>query len=524
MDYDTVVIGSGPNGLTAAIRLARAGRRVLVLEAAARAGGAVMTEELTLPGFRHDTFSSVYPAAAASPVYDGMPLERHGLRWIHPAVCMAHPISADGAAIGLYRDLAATAASIDALCPGDGERWQSFAQPYVESFDGLRRTMLSGFPPLAGPARLLAGIGPREMVNFVRLLLMPAQALGEELFHGSGARAWLYGAAMHSDVPPPGSGSAIAAAYLNLLAHGAGWPSPQGGAEGLSMALLGYLEELGGAVRTSAAVTRIASERGRVVGVELAGGERISAPQVIANVMPHALLRLAGDAFSRRYASALGRYRYGPSTLKVDWALDGPIPWASPVVREAGTVHVGGDADEVLATTSNTQGLPERPFLLLGQQSLADPSRAPAGKHTAWAYTHGPQSADWAGERDRHVARVEAQVERFAPGFRDLILARHVLEPGDLEHRNHNLVGGDVGGGTYTLNQVIFRPVPSLSPYHTPIRGVYLTGAATFPGGAAHGVPGDAAAGLALTEDRLRLVGLRRAAGRLAAGDGGRGR
>lgn len=516
MDYDALVIGSGPNGLTAAIRLARAGRRVLVLEAAAQAGGAVRTEELTLPGFRHDTFSSVYPAAAASPVYEAMPLERHGLRWIHPAVCMAHPISADGAAIGLYRDLEATAASIDAVCPGDGEGWQSFAQPYVRSFDALRRTMLSGFPPLTGPARLLAGIGPRGMVDFVRLLLMPAQALGEELFRGSGARAWLYGAAMHSDVPPPGSGSAIAAAYLNLLAHGAGWPSPHGGADGLSRALLGYLDAHGGAVRTSAPVTRIAVERGRVVGVELAGGERIIARQVIANVMPHALLRLTGDALDGRYATALGQYRYGPSTLKVDWALAGPIPWVSPIVREAGTVHVGGDADEVLATTSTTHGLPQRPFLLLGQQSLADPSRAPAGKHTAWAYTHGPPSADWAGERERHVERVEAQVERFAPGFRELILARHVLGPADLERRNANLVGGDVGGGTYTLNQVIFRPVPSLSPYHTPLRGLYLSGAATFPGGAAHGVAGHAAAGLVLAEDRLRLRPLRRARQRVA--------
>ena len=227
--------------------------------------------------------------------------------------------------------------------------------------------------------------------------------------------------------------------------------------------------------------------------------------------MPHALLRLTGDAIGGRYAAALGRYRYGPATLKVDWALDGPIPWVSPIAREAGTVHVGGDAAEVLETTSITaSGLPERPFLLLGQQSLADPSRAPAGKHTAWAYTHGPQTVDWQAERDPHVERIEAQVERFAPGFRDRILARHVLGPGDLERRNANLVGGDVGGGSYTLDQVIFRPLPSLSPYRTPIRGLYLTGAATFPGGAAHGVCGHAAASVALAESRLGLIGLPR--------------
>jgi phytoene dehydrogenase-like protein len=504
MDYDALVIGSGPNGLTAAIRLARAGRRVLVLEAADRLGGSVATEELTLPGFLHDTFSSVYPAAAASPVYAGMPLEHHGLRWIHPTVCMAHPVTADGAAIGLYRDLNLTAASIDALCPGDGAHWHDFAAPFVENFDALRTTMLCGFPPLAGPARLLAGIGIRGMVAFMRLLLMPAQALGEEIFDGSAARAWLYGAAMHSDVPPPGRGSAIAAAYLNLLGHGAGWPSPEGGAGRLAAALIGYLESQSGQLRTAATVAGVASERGRVVGVELTDGERISAPQVIANVMPHALLRLTGDDLGGRYAKALGRYRYGPSTLKIDWALNGPIPWTSEIVRNAGTVHVGGDAAEVLATTSNTEGLPERPFLLLGQQSLADPSRAPTGKHTAWAYTHGPQTTDWATQQARHVERVEAQVERFAPGFRERILARHILGPRDLEQRNQNLVGGDVGGGSYTLDQVIFRPAPSLSPYRTPLRGLYLTGAATFPGGAAHGVCGHAAAGLALAEDRLR--------------------
>jgi phytoene dehydrogenase-like protein len=439
-----------------------------------------------------------------------MPLERHGLRWIHPPACYAHPVSPEGDAVGLYRDVERTAASMDALCPGDGDGWRAFATPYVEHFDALRTTMLSGFPPLSGPVRLLGGLGVLGMVDFVRLLLMPAEALAAELFRGTGARAWLYGAAMHGDVPPPGSGSAIAAAYLNFLGHGAGWPSPQGGAGHLSAALVGYLEELGGAVRTAAPVTRIAVARGRVAGVELAGGEGISARQVIANVMPDGLLRLAGHALAGRYARALGRYRYGPATLKVDWALDGPIPWTSPIAREAGTVHVGGEAEEVLAATSVTVGLPERPFLLLGQQSLADPTRAPAGKHTAWAYTHGPQSADWAGERERHVERVEAQVERFAPGFRRLILARHVLGPGDLERRNANLVGGDVGGGSYTLDQVIFRPVPSISPYLTPVGGLFMTGAATFPGGAAHGVSGHAAAGMALAADRVRPARRRR--------------
>lgn len=503
MTTDALVVGAGPNGLAAAITLARAGRRVVVLEAAERPGGAVATEELTLPGFHHDSYSSVYPAAAASPVFADMPLARHGLRWIHPAACSAHPLP-DGRAVALYRDLDATAASLDRIHAGDGERWQAFAAPYLRRFGALRATMLSGFPPIRGPLRMLGGLGPRGTLGFARLALMPAHALGHELFAGDGSRAWLYGAAMHGDVPPPGAGSAIAAAYLNLLGHAVGWPSPRGGAGRLADALVGYLAELGGEVRTSAGVTRIAVQRNRVAGVELAGGERMSAPLIVADIMPRGLAALTGDALPARYAAALRRYRYGPSTLKIDWALDGPIPWAAPEAREAGTVHVGGGEDEMLETTTRVAGLPERPFLLLGQQSLADPSRAPAGRHTAWAYTHGPRGVDWAAEQDRHVERIEAQVERFAPGFRDRILARHVLGPGDLERRNHNLVGGDVGGGSYALDQVIFRPVASLSPYRTPIRGLYLGSAATFPGGAVHGVPGHAAARLALVEARVR--------------------
>jgi phytoene dehydrogenase-like protein len=336
---------------------------------------------------------------------------------------------------------------------------------------------------------------------------MPAHSLAGDLFGGGGARAWLYGAAMHGDVPPHGAGSAIAAAYLNLLGHAVGWPSPEGGAGRLAGALVGCLRESGGEVRTRAPVREVTVERGRVTGVALEGGERLAARAVVADVTPHGLLALAGPALGGRYADGLRRYRYGPGTLKVDWALSGPIPWSAPECRAAGTVHVGGDEHEVLrAVAPAGDGLAERPFLLCGQQSVADPTRAPAGQHTAWAYTHGPHGADWEGDRDRHVERVEAQVERFAPGFRERILARHVLTPGDLQRRNRNLVLGDVGAGSYTLDQVVFRPVPSLMPYRTPVRGLYLGSAATFPGGAVHGVPGYAAARQALVERRLRIA------------------
>jgi phytoene dehydrogenase-like protein len=506
MSYDALVVGSGPNGLTAAITLAQSGWRVLVLEAADRPGGAVATEELTLPGFRHDTYSSVYPAAAASPVFARLPLHRYGLRWIHPGACNAHLLP-DGQAIALYRDLDRTAEGLDQVHSGDGERWRSFAAPFMRHFDALRHTMLGAFPPVRGAMRLAAGLGPRGMLDFSRLVLMSATALGERLFDDDRARAWLYGSAMHSDVPPVGAGSAIAAAYLNLLGHGVGWPSPEGGAGRLADALLSHLEELGGALRCGATVTRFAVERASVVGVELAGGERLAAPVVVADVMPHALASLAGDALPAAYASALRAYRYGPATLKIDWALDGQIPWTAPEAREAGTVHVGGSAAEMLQVSNMPTELPERPFMLVGQQSIADPLRAPAGQHTAWAYTHGPHSVDWEKETDRHVERMEAQLERFATGFRELILARHVLGPGDFERRNPNLPGGDVGGGSYSLDQVIFRPVPSLVPYRTPVRGLYLGSAATFPGGAVHGVPGSAAARVALAEARvLRLA------------------
>jgi phytoene dehydrogenase-like protein len=498
-----VVVGAGPNGLTAAIRLARAGRDVTVLEAQDEPGGAVKTAELTLPGFRHDVFSAVYPASVASPVLTRLPLERHGVRWVHPEVLYAHPLP-DGRGVGLHRSLDATAASLDALHPGDGDRWAAFAEPHLRHFGALRDTLLAGFPPVRGPLELLARRGPRAGLELARLLLGPANALGTQLFRDQGARAWLYGSAMHGDTPPTGAGSAIAAAYLNLLGHAVGWPSPEGGSGAITRALVAHLEELGGRVRCGARVLRVAVQRGRVVGVELEDGERVGAPLVLADVLPGALVAMAGDALPARYAAALTRFRPGPATLKVDWALSGPIPWASAEARRAGTVHVGGTEAEVLRDTELGSGrLPERPFLLLGQQSVHDPTRAPAGRHTAWAYTHGPQRG-WPADVAAEVERVEAQVERFAPGFRDLVLARHVLGPRDLQARDENLTNGDVGAGSYTLDQVVFRPVPSLVPYRTPVRGLYLCGASTFPGGAVHGVPGDAAARRALAEARVR--------------------
>jgi phytoene dehydrogenase-like protein len=499
---EAVVIGAGPNGLAAAIRLAEAGVPVRVLERSSHPGGAVRTEELTLPGFRHDTFSSVYPAAVASPVFARMPLSEHGLEWVHPAVAMAHPLP-DGGAVALYRSVEETAASLERQHPGDGRRWADFVAPYLKSFGAVRSVMLGGFPPIPGALRLLWRSGPVRSGAFGLLAATSAQTLARRLFEAGASRAWLYGAAAHGDTPVSSRGSAIAAFYLNLLGHAVGWPSPRGGAGRLIDALVAYLERLGGSVQTDAPVERILCNGRHVTGVAVAGGDEIHSAMVLADVMPRALVRMTGDALPRRYRRGAAGFRHGPATVKVDWALDGPIPWAAAEARAAGTVHVGGDeASTVESLASSQRGLAPRPFLLLGQQSLADPSRAPEGKHTAWAYTHAPASA--AGElgSGRAVEAVEEQVERFAPGFRERVLARHVLDPAAMEARNPNLVSGDVGGGSYSGLQSVFRPFPAPSPYSTPVRGLYLASAAAFPGGAVHGVPGDAAA-----REALRLLG-----------------
>ncbi len=498
MSARALVIGAGPNGLAAAIRLAEAGVETIVLEAQSQPGGAVRTEELTLPGFRHDTFSSVYPAAVASPVFSRLPLADHGLEWAHRELCMAHPLD-NGTAVGLYRDLERTAYSLEAQSPGDGRAWARFVGPYLRNFGAVRDTMLTGFPPVGGPLKLLAEAGPLAAGQFGLIVALPAKTLARRIFTASGSRAWLLGAAAHGDAPLTSGGSAVAAFYLNLLGHAVGWPSPRGGAQALTDALVAHLRALGGELVCDASVVRILTGAGRATGVALHDGREYGADLVLADVMPRALLAMTGEALGGWYRSGLVAFRQGPATLKLDWALDGPIPWTAVEPRGAGTVHIGGDEASTLdSLTQARAGLAPRPFLLLGQQSIADPSRAPQGRHTAWAYTHGPASRSSELSSERYVEAVEQQVERFAPGFRDRILARHVLGPAELEQRNANLVGGDVGGGSYGGLQSVFRPLPKVSPYRTPLDGLFLCSAAAFPGGAVHGVPGDSAARAAL--------------------------
>ena len=496
MTARAVVVGAGPNGLVAAIRLAEAGVETTVLEANPHPGGAVRTEALTLPGFRHDTFSSVYPAAAASPVFAGLGLADHGLQWVHPQVAMAHPLD-DGRAVGLYPDLHATVASLEAQHPGDGRAWARFVGPYLRHFEAVRATMLAGFPPVGGALRLLTEAGPVPAARAGLLAATPAASLARRLFAASGSRAWLLGAAAHGDAPVASGGSALPAFYLNLLGHAVGWPSPRGGAQALTDALVAHLGALGGEIICDARVERVTAAGGRVTGVGLADGRRYEGDAVLADVMPAALLAMTGEALHGWYRAGLRRFRPGPATVKLDWALDGPIPWTAPEARLAGTVHVGGD-EAATRSALAAPGPGRPPFLLLGQQSVADPTRAPEGKHTAWAYTRAPASGRAELGSERTVQAIEGQVERFAPGFRDRILARHVLRPDDLQARNANLVHGDVGGGSYRGLQSVFRPLPALSPYRTPLSGLFLASASAFPGGAVHGVPGDAAGRAAL--------------------------
>ncbi|MEA2192314.1 MAG: hypothetical protein QOI73_2435 [Solirubrobacteraceae bacterium] len=504
--FDAVVAGSGPNGLSAAITLARGGRSVLLVEASPALGGALATEELTLPGFRHDVFSAVHPASVASPVFAALELERHGLRWIHPELAMAHPLPGGRAAV-LARDLARTRRSLDALAPGDGARWQALVEPYLRHWGAVRDTMFAGFPPVAGPAKLVAALGLQGTLDFARLLLAPAEAIAADVFHGDGA-AWLYGSSLHGDAPLNAAGSAICGLHLNLMGHAVGWPSAEGGAASVADSLIAELHALGGVTRASAGVVRVHARRGRVAAVTLAGGGTVRTPIVVATTTPQGLVAIAGEALDDAYVRRMLRFRHGPQTVKVDWALDAPVPWASDDARRAGTVHVGGDVAELRGALHEVAGgrLPEQPFLLSGQQTIADPSRAPQGKHTLWAYTHTPAGVDWARERERFADTIERRIERFAPGFRERILARHVMVPADLQRRNANLVGGDVGGGSYAFDQLIFRPLPSLRPYATPLRGLYLGSASAFPGGAVHGVPGHAAAKAALHPVPLRRI------------------
>jgi phytoene dehydrogenase-like protein len=508
--FDAVVVGSGPNGLAAANALCDRGWSVLMLEEKATAGGGLRTEDLTLPGFRHDTFSAVHPAAVASPVFRRWNLERFGVSWIHPPIALTHVLE-NGGSVSLHRSLAHTVESLNAARAGDGDRWASFVRPYLNSYPAVQATVLGGFPPMGGAARMLWRLGPQGVAEFLRVTLNSALTISEDLFEGDAARSWFFGLGMHSDVSVRLPGTAVMALHLALLGHAVGWPSPRGGAGSLATALMRRLEAAGGRIRTAAAAEELLISQGRVIGVR-AGGDAIKAKAVLCATSPTQLLRLAGDSLSGEYEVRLRRFRQGFGVLKIDWALDEPIPWASADARKAGTVHVGADTVEMVEACDSLErgSFPAPPFLIIGQQSLADTTRAPKGFQTAWGYARVPPGQD-AKALAVYADGMETQIERFAPGFRDRILARHVLTPERLEALNSTLHGGDIGGGSYALDQMLLRPLPALSPYRTPVRGLYLAGASTFPGGSVHGVCGWAAARCAFRDAREGRGWLRRA-------------
>jgi phytoene dehydrogenase-like protein len=452
-----VVIGSGPNGLVAAIELARAGLAVEVHEAAEEAGGGLRSAELTLPGFVHDVCSAIHPLALASPALRDLDVD-----WVHPDAPLAHPLD-DGSAVVLERSLDATAD----LLGEDADAYRKVLRPLLEAFPSIADLRLLR----AGRA---LGIAPPIAA------LEAASTFARERFRGQRARALFAGNAAHSMLPLERRPSAGVGLALLTMGHAVGWPFPRGGADRLTAALVDRLEGLGGVVRTSSRLDELPA-----------------ANVVLADVAPCELVRIARGRLSERYERALRRYRHGPGAFKLDWALSAPIPWRAPEVARAGTVHLGGSLDELARSEREPWAgrTSERPFVLLAQQGRFDPTRG----QTAWAYCHVPN-----GSSEDMTERIEAQVERFAPGFGELVLARHAMGPAAFEKHNRNLVGGDLNNGAMTLQQLFFRPARRLVPYRTPIHGVYLCSAATPPGGGVHGLCGYAAARLALRDVPLQ--------------------
>jgi phytoene dehydrogenase-like protein len=519
-DVDAVVIGAGPNGLVAANLLADAGWRVLVLEAQPEAGGAVRSAELTHPGFVHDLCSAFYPLAVASPVMQSLDLGLHGLRWCRSPLVLAHPTADERCAV-ISPAVAETAASLAEFAPTDGAAWRDLAAGFDRVAEPLLQTMTSPIPPVRGLAGLARTLGPRGLADFTRRALLPARRLAAETFAGEGGALLLAGNALHSDVSLDAAPSGFLGWFLAGLAQRDGFPVPEGGAGRLTDALVARLAARGGVIRTDALVTRVEVRRGRAVGVVLADGTAIGAPRgVLADVGAPALYRdLVGEEhLPARVVRALTRFEYDHGTFKVDWALDGPIPWQAEPATRAATVHLCDDFDVATAYQGALANgrVPARPFVLLGQMNRADPTRSPAGTETAWAYTHVPARprGDDAGrlrgawdtaDAEAFADRLEEEVERHAPGFRSRITARHLLPPPALEALDANLVGGAIGGGTMALHQqLVLRPVPGLGRAETPVRGLFLASASAHPGGGVHGACGANAARGALAADRVR--------------------
>jgi phytoene dehydrogenase-like protein len=470
MSPRAIVVGSGPNGLAAAITLARAGVEVTVLEAEATIGGGMRSAELTLRGFTHDVCSAIHPMGVASPFFETLPLREHGLEWIQPAAPLAHPFD-DGSAAVLERSLDATADSL-------GEDARAYRDLFAPLVRGSERLLDAILRPLLPPRH------PFTLARFGLTALRSARGLARARFEGRHARALFAGMAAHSVIPMTAYGSASFGLVLGMTGHAGGWPMARGGSQSIANALGAYLESLGGRIETSHRVKN--------------HSELAAADVVMFDLTPHELMRIVAERLAPRYRKRLRRYRYGPASFKVDWALSQPIPWRANACLRAGTVHVGGTLDEITRSEHDAwHGREsERPFVLLAQQSLFDDTRAPSGKHTAWAYCHVPF-----GSTVDMTDRIESQIERFAPGFRDTVLGRHVFTPADFARYNANYFGGDVVGGANNLLQTLARPVLAWNPYRVRTVGKerwFICSASTPPGGGVHGMGGYNAARSAL--------------------------
>src|SRR5438270_6291672 len=470
IEYDAVVVGSGPNGLAAAITMARAGCSVLVCEANASIVGGARSAELTLSGFVHDVCSAVHPLAAGSPFFRTLPLQQFGVEWIQPAIPLAHPLD-DGSAARLYKDVDLTADSLGI----DGPAYRRLMKPLALRWQNLANEFLQ--PLLHFPQH------PITLAHFGIPAICPATFLAKFLFRHEPPRALFAGIAAHSFLPLEAPVSSAFGLVLGLAGHAVGWPIPRGGSQQITNALAGYLRQFGGKIETEHRVDNL--------------NELPKSRAVILDISVRQFLRIGGHQMPPRYRRRLESFRHAPGIFKIDYALSEPVPWKAEACSRAGTVHLGGTMNEIAAAeTDVSQGkIPERPFVLVAQQSLFDETRAPAGRHTLWVYCHVPFNCS-VDVSDR----IEAQIERFAPGFRDCILARHKMNAAELEKSNSNLTGGDINGGAANLAQLIARPIFSPTPYRTPLEGVYLCSASTPPGGGVHGMCGYHAARAALRE------------------------
>ncbi|HEV7706627.1 MAG TPA: NAD(P)/FAD-dependent oxidoreductase [Asanoa sp.] len=500
---DAIVIGAGHNGLVAANELADAGWSVVVVEATGVPGGAVRSAEVTAPGYRNDLFSSFYPLGFVSPALSALDLGEHGLRWRHAPDVLAHLLP-DGRVARLHRDVEITAASLDEFAPGDGDRWRAAFAAWQPVADPLVRALLTPFPPVRASADLLRGEGVAGALRLARRLVLPVRALGREMFAGEGGPLLLAGCALHTDLSPDEAGGGFFGWLLAMLGQQVGWPVPEGGAQRITDALVARLEERGGRIVYGAPADRVLIARGRAMGVRAGGGLYRAHRAVLADVPAPALyLDLVGAAhLPPRLVEDLEHFRWDGSTVKVDWALSGPMPWRNPSMAGAGTVHLDADLNGLsrYAADLASGDLPARPFLLAGQMTTSDPGRSPAGTESLWAYTHLPFRTEWhAEEIAAHVERMEDVLEEHAPGFRALVVGRHVAGPAELHGANPSLVGGTLGGGTAAAYQQLFlRPVPGLGRPDTPVDRLFLASSSAHPGGGVHGAPGHNAARAAL--------------------------